>query len=135
MNYTTNSSRVPNNPGSNSSDSGDVGPAPANSSQFPDSVSFNGTYDGATPNPPGRVASDIKGMRSQFVTCRKHALISTFNTRTLFPSGTQFPSSLPVLSAKQQKIDIIAIQEHRLYYPNIDIQYNKIEDYQLVTAS
>ena len=132
------SSRVPNNPGSNSSDSGDVGPAPANYGQFPDSASFNGTYDGATPNPPGRVASDIKGMRSQFVTCRKHVLISTFNTRTLFPSGTQFPSSRLselVLSAKQQKIDIIAIQEHRLHHPNIDIQYNKIEDYQLVTAS
>ena len=138
MNYTTNSSRVLNTPGSNSSVSGDIGTAPATTGQFPVSVSFNGTYDGATPNPPGRVASDIEGRRSKFVTCRKHVLISTFNTRTLFPSGTQFPSSRLtelVLSAKQQKIDIIAIQEHRLYHPNIDIQYSKIEDYQLVTAS
>ena len=106
--------------------------------QSPDSVSFNGTYDDVTLNPIGRDASDIEGRRSKFVTCRNHVLISTFNTRTLFPSGSQFPSSRLtelVLSAKQQKIDIIAIQEHRLYHPDIDIQYNKIEDYQLVTAS
>ena len=135
MNYTTNCSRVPNTPGSNS---GDIGPAPAITGQFPDTVSFNETNDGVALNPPGRVASDMEGRRSKFVTCRKNVLISTFNALTLFPSGSQFPSSRLtelVLSAKQQKIDIIAIQEHRLYHPDTDIQYTQIEDYQLVTAS
>ena len=92
MNYTTNCSRVPNTPGSNS---GDIGPAPAITGQFPDTVSFNETNDGVALNPPGRVASDMEGRRSKFVTCRKNVLISTFNALTLFPSGSQFPSSRP----------------------------------------
>ena len=40
-----------------------------------------------------------------------------------------------VLNAKKQQIDIIAIQEHRIFHPDIDLQYEKIEGYHLVTAS
>ena len=97
MNYTTNCSRVPNTPGSNS---GDIGPAPAITGQFPDTVSFNETNDGVALNPPGRVASDMEGRRSKFVTCRKKCpyqhfqrsnLISIRFSISIFPSNGTCP--------------------------------------------
>ena len=132
MNYTTNSSRVPNTSDTNPVGSVDIGPAPAISGQFPDSVSFNETNDGVTVNPPGPVTLNNDGLRSKLVTCRKHVFISTFNARTLYPSSRLTEL---VLSAQQQNIDIIAVQEHRLYHPDVDIKYHKIENYQLATAS
>ena len=63
MNYTTNSSRVPNTQESTLTGfSGDIGTAPATIGQLPDSVSFNEIYDGATLNPSGRAAPENEGM-------------------------------------------------------------------------
>ena len=133
MNYTTNSSRVPNTQESTLTGfSGDIGTAPATIGQLPDSVSFNEIYDGATLNPSGRAAPENEGMRSKFATCQNHIFISTFNTRTLNPTSRL---SELVLNARKFKIDIIAIQEHRFFHPDDQIKYQQIDDYQLITAS
>ena len=110
----------------------DVGTAPASIGQIPDSVSLDEINDGATPNLSGRVAPDTDGMRSKLLSCRNHAFISSFNTRTLNPSSRL---SELVLNAKLHKIDIIAIQEHHFFHPDDAIKYHKVEDFQLVTAS
>ena len=82
--------------------------------------------------PSGQAATNHQLTRSKLVSCRNRAFISTFNTRTLNP-----PSRLNELvrNAKDQNIDIIAIQEHRFFHPESNIEYHKIEDYQLITAS
>ena len=117
MNYTTYSSRVPNSQeGIDPAFSFDVGTAPASIGQIPE------INDGAIPNLSGRVAPDTDGMRSKLLSCRNHAFISSFNTRTLNPSSRL---SELVLNAKLHKIDIIAIQEHRFFHPDDAIKYHK----------
>ena len=53
--------------------------------------------------------------KSQIVSCKKKAIISSFNARTLGPLGR-----LEELAecSKSQNIDILAIQEHRFHHPN-----------------
>ena len=59
--------------------------------------------------------------------------VSTFNIRT-FKSDCQ--SSELVASDIEHDIDIICIQEHRLYHKDIDIKYNILNyGWTLVTAS
>ena len=146
MNYTTNSSRVPNTQGCvTSTIPDDIGTAPAPIGQLPDSISLNEFYDEATPNPSGRVVPDNEGTRSKILTCRNHVFISSFNVRTLFQSSqsehnvrTLLQSSRLselVLNAKKQHIDIISIQEHRLFHEDDDILYHKVGDFTLATAS
>ena len=40
-----------------------------------------------------------------------------------------------VLNAKKQLIDIIAVQEHRIFHPENGLKYRTIDGYHLVTAS
>ena len=70
-------------------------------------------------------------MRSKLVSCRNRTFISTFNTRTLNPTSRL---NELIKNAKDQKIDIIAIQEHRFFHPETDIVYHKIEDCHLATS-
>ena len=56
-----------------------------------------------------------------FLKSSKNIHISTFNIKT-FKSDCQ--SSELVASAIEHDIDIICIQEHRLYHKDIDIKYN-----------
>ena len=66
------------------------------------------------------------------VSCRNNTIISTFNTRTLGPLGRLDELGA---NAEFQNIDIIAIQEHRLYHPNQMTKYHTVGSYQLVTSS
>lgn len=133
MNRTTLSSRVPNTQVTSSLGSlADIGLAPAISGQIPEHISSDGTNDVAPPNPNGRDVSDSDGTRPKLLSCRNRILISTFNTRTLYPTSRL---NELVLNAKAQKIDIISIQEHRFFHPDIELQYHKIDDYQLITSS
>ena len=84
---------------------------------------------------PGRhhaTAENPRERQRKLVSCRKRTIISTFNTRTLNPTSRL---NELVRNAKERSIDIIAIQEHRFFHPDTDIEYHKIEDYHLVTAS
>ena len=64
--------------------------------------------------------------------CKRLTIYSTFNART--PSKTSRQQEL-LLCSKQNKVDILSIQEHRFYHPDSDINYTSLEKYQLVTAS
>ena len=132
MNYTTDCTRVPNTQENNFSGSpADIGSVPAILGQLPEPVSSIGTNDGTALNPSGRAVPDNEGMRSKLVSCRNRTFISTFNTRTLNPASRL---NELIKNAKDQKIDIIAIQEHRFFHPETDIVYHKIEDYHLATS-
>ena len=54
------------------------------------------------------------------------------NVNTLKPKGSLDEL---VRNAKKNTIDIISIQEHRHHHPNLDLQYSKVDKYQLVTSS
>ena len=74
---------------------------------------------------PGRhnaTAENPRETQCKLVSCRKRTIISPFNTRTLNP-----PSRLSELvkSTKEKYIDIIAIQEHRFFHPDTNIEYQE----------
>ena len=97
----------------------EIGPAPALPGLESDHTSLREDNDGAALNPLGRVVSDGKDKRpKQLFKCRKYTILSTLNTRTLQPKGR-----LEELAhcAKTTKIDIIAIQEHRFFHPDVPI--------------
>ena len=75
------------------------------------------------------IAPDNEGMRSKLLSCRNNALISTFNTRTLSPMDRV---DEVVLNAKKQLIDIIAVQEHRIFHPENSLKYQTIDGYTLL---
>ena len=107
--------------------------APATLGLISDPVSSDENYDGVTLNPVGRVTSDSDERRpKQLIKFRNNAIICTFNTRTLGPKGRVEEL---VLCAKQKCTDVIAVQEHRLYHPDTDLQYQTIDGYTLVTSS
>ena len=68
----------------------------------------------------------------RIISCNNYTIFSTFNTRTLGPLGRL--EELGV-NAELQNIDIIAIQEHRLYHPKQQKKYHAVGSYQLVTSS
>ena len=123
----------------------ELGPAPASQG----SVSFSDVVrgesnDGAAPNPIGRAAPDVKEpvpakplnkpLSKCLINCKNNtiSIISSLNTRTLVPLGRLNELAN---NAKNQCIDIIAIQEHRFYHPNKSIEYHQIDSYQLITSS
>ena len=111
----------------------EIGPAPALPGLESDHTSPREDNDGAALNLSGRVVSDGKDKRpKQLFKCRKYTILSTLNTRTLQPKGR-----LEELAhcAKTTKIDIIAIQEHRFFHPDVPIQYHNAGTYQLITSS
>ena len=83
-------------------------------------ASFIEAY-GATLNLLRRVIPDGKDNRpKQLFRCKKFTILSTFNTRTLQPKGR-----LDELAhcAEVNGIDIIGIQEHRFFHPDVPYQY------------
>ena len=65
--------------------------------------------------------------------CKNPVIYSTFNVRTL--SSTSRYEEL-IHCAKKHHIDVLSIQEHRLYHPDTEIQYKTTTDgYQLITIS
>ena len=118
MNSTTSSTRVQ---------------APAQTDPNPLCVSSE-TNDGYSLNPTGRDVPDRSGHGSpqKLLKCKKPSVYSTFNVRTLNPK-----SQLHELTstAKNCRVDIISIQEHRHFHPDADLEYTLQDGYQLVTAS
>ena len=111
----------------------EIGPAPAISGLDSDLVSPRESHDSSSLNPNGQGDLDSEDERpKQLFRCKKQTILSTFNTRTLAPKGR-----LDELAhcAKQNGIDIIAIQEHRFYHPNDTLQFQFAGDYQLTTSS
>lgn len=108
--------------------------APATKPDFSsDHIPSTGTNDGVVLNPPGRATPEGKEKKSkQLIRCRANTIISTFNTRTI---GSKSRLHELVSAAKKQSTDIIAIQEHRIYHPHIDIKHELIDGYYLVTSS
>ena len=95
--------------------------------------------DGGTSNLSRRVSLDgeesgyiLLTSKSQIVSCKKQAIIRSFNARTLGPLGR-----LEELAecSKSQNIDILAIQEHRFHHPNDVLKYHQAGSFQLVTSS
>lgn len=74
-------------------------------------------------NPSGRISRDGGGkISNQLLKCKTPTLFSTFNARTL----SKVYRLLEIISCvKQQIIDVLSIQEHRLNHPDIDILTRK----------
>lgn len=97
------------------------------------------TYDQATLNSSERVTYDggddgtpqLKDS-SKFMRCKRLTIYSTLNARTLSKQSRQQEL---LLCFKQQKVDILSVQEHRLYHPDSNLKYTALEDYQLITSS
>ena len=117
----------------------DEGPAPA----LQDPVSNHAapqraSNDGDAFNPNGRVSpnreesASVITTPSKHLSCRVHTTFSTFNARTLGPLGRLDEL---VLNASLQNIDVIAVQEHRFYHPNVNLKYHKVDSYQFVSSS
>ena len=140
MDITINCSRVPSpQAASQNGTPGDVGPAPANIGLESDPVSLE-TYDEVALNLSRRVASDA-GQDDRPATIPKHnrilkcthtSIFSTFNVRTLAPKG-RFEELVECSS--RLGIDVIAIQEHRFYHPEANLEYRSSGAYHLVTSS
>ena len=96
-------------------------------------ISSSEVDDGGIPNPSGRSPSDGRdGKRSPLIKCQKPVFFSTFNTRPLNKSGHLEEL---VACARKYNIDVIAIQDHRFYHPDSEIEYRTIGNYQLITSS
>ena len=117
----------------------DVGPAP----DLPGVVSNHvapprASSDGNTLNLPRRVlpnraeSTPRSSKPKNIISCKSQTIFSTFNARTLTPKGRLEEFGL---SAELNKIDIIAVQEHRFYHPDVKLNYHPVGPYQLVTSS
>ena len=99
-------------------------------------ASFDDFNDGTTLNPSGQAVSDIAesvpSTNKNLVNCKNTTIISSFNARTLGPYGRLEELSN---SAKSQRIDIVAVQEHRFYHPDDMLKYHQANSYQLITSS
>ena len=70
---------------------------------------------------------------NRILKCRKTTLFSTFNCRTLNSSGKI--GELTAL-AQEQNIDIICIQEHRIYHDDINIKFHDMKKgWVMITSS
>ena len=78
------------------------------------------------------VLDRVEGRSKPLLKCKHPARFSTFNVNTLGPSGRLDEL---VTSAKSNAIDIISLQEHRHYHPDLDLKFTKADNFQLVTAS
>ena len=117
----------------------DVGPAPA----FPGVASNHAappraSNDGDTLNLsrrvlPNRAEPTPRSSKPEnIISCKNQTIFSTFNARTLTPKGRLEEFGV---NAELNKIDIIAVQEHRFYHPDVKLKYHSVGSYQLVTSS
>lgn len=87
------------------------------------SVSFNEVY---------LIRKDIS-KDCRILKCRKAMLISTFNCRTLNTSGK---IGELIALAQVKHIDIMCIQEHRIYHEDVDIKFHDMKKgWVLITSS
>ena len=96
------------------------------------------THDGPSLNPSGQDIPDRSVARStpdNILKCKKPSVYSTLNVRTLKHSKCKSRFHELTSTAKHCKIDIMSIQEHRIYHPDSDLEYLKQDGYQLITAS
>ena len=142
MDITINCTRVPFSQATTPSGKPEeFGLAPANLGLDSDPVSTE-TYDEATLNHSRRVASDAGHddrpktltKHQRILKCTHTTIFSTFNVRTLGIAG-RFQELVECSS--RQGIDVIAIQEHRFYNPDVNkrLEYRSLGSYQLVTSS
>ena len=128
----------------------EVGPAPAIPGPAPDHDPLpSESNEGVALNPSGRASPDsdesvpttlttnittntTTNTKKSFVRCRKNTILSSLNVRTLGPLGR-----LEELTncAKTHQVDIIALQEHRIYHPKDVVKYHQSESFQLITSS
>ncbi|XP_029654053.1 uncharacterized protein LOC115227321, partial [Octopus sinensis] len=117
----------------------DVGPAPALPGPVSDHVAPPRAFiDGDALNLNRRVSPDGEesapnqnNTNKHLISCKNHTILSTLNAA---------PRSLGRLeelgaNAESHGIDIIAVQEHRLYHPDNILKYHQVGSYQLVTSS
>jgi hypothetical protein len=134
MDSSPNSSRVRNQLEVNSSDT------PLISGQAPDSFDHSSLFDATTgsnegdllnPICVGRISPDKKDhdppKQIKLLRCSNLLKISTFNG----------PSQLNelVLSMSKNSIDIIALEEHRIFHPDDSLLYSSKPSFQLITSS
>ena len=92
-----------------------------------------GANDRNTLKPTGQVSRDRDGKGStHLLKCKKQTIFSTFNARTLSKDSKLLEL---VSCARSFNIDILSIQEHRIYHPEIDTDRKTIDVYHLVTSS
>ena len=96
----------------------------------------SGSNEEAILNLSGRISSDKKEADPQkqikLLRCCTLLKISTFNVRTL--NGRSQINEL-FSSMSKQSIDIIAIQEHRIFHPEEELRYLSKSGSQLITSS
>ena len=96
----------------------------------------SGSNEEAILNLSGRISSDKKEADPQkqikLLRCSTLLKISTFNVRTL--NGRSQINEL-FSSMSKQSIDIIAIQEHRIFHPEEELRYLSKSGSQLITFS
>ena len=108
-------------------------PALADLSEAHTSVSE--AYDGTASNldlSRQAVPDRAEGRSKPLLKCKHPSRFSTFNVNTLGPLGRLYEQ---VKSAKSNAIDIISLQEHRHFHPDVDLKFTKADNYQLVTVS
>ena len=94
--------------------------------------------DENTLNLLGRASSDGKELNqnklksNRILTPKRYTIFSSFNTRTLSPTG-RFEEL--VSNSISFKNDIIAVQEHRYYHPNETLKHHKLDQFLLITSS
>ena len=71
-----------------------------------------------------KYATDRDPKGNTLLKCRKTTLISTLNCRTLNTSGKI--GELTAL-AQEQHIDILCIQEHRIYHEDVNIKFHDMK--------
>ena len=72
------------------------------------------SHDDLPPNPQGRGKTDYSACkRSNFINCRRAAIISTMNVRTI--REQRYREDL-VYNFVEKNIDVLGIQEHRIFH-------------------
>ena len=80
-----------------------------------------------------KIATGIKDSDERLLKCKKTTLFSTFNSRTL--SSHKNLSEITA-SAIKQNIDIVCLQEHRIFHEDIDIKHHDMkEQWVMLTGS
>ena len=106
--------------------------APANTARL---VAFD---DALSSNPSGRddadvaASVDVNPSLSGMLRPKKTIKVATFNVRTL---SSDIKMHELIANAECHRIDVICIQEHRHYHSDVDIKYNDIGKWCLITSS
>ena len=106
-----------------------------NTNQLPYRIARRAGQQGARTSICDQVEIDklATGPKSKLLKCRQITNIVTFNTRTL--RDIIKPNELAYLAEKYE-IDVMCIQEHRIYHDDVNIKYHDIgKGWVLVTSS